>query len=79
MPSTSAAAAAAAADRSKQVMEKKKKKTVFDEMGSSLPEEKSEDLCMSSISEYLIKTLPGWHVEELLGPSPPAEGLCEVC
>lgn len=69
----------AAADSSKQVMEKKKKKTVFDEMGSSFPEEKSEDLCMSSISEYLIKTLPGWHVEELLGSSPPTDGLCEVC
>ncbi|XXG66077.1 hypothetical protein AAC387_Pa05g3626 [Persea americana] len=75
--SVSSTSAAAAADSSKQVMEKKKKKTVFDEMGSSLPEEKVEDLCMSSISEYLIKTLPGWHVEELLGSSPPADGLCE--
>lgn len=33
----------------------------------------------SSISEYLIDTLPGWHVEDFLdSPSPPF-GFCKVC
>ncbi|KAL4277873.1 hypothetical protein GQ457_03G038410 [Hibiscus cannabinus] len=31
----------------------------------------------SSISEYLIEMLPGWHVEDFLDPSSPPFGLCK--
>ena len=33
----------------------------------------------SSISEYLMETLPGWHVEDFLDPSFPSNGFCKVC
>lgn len=34
----------------------------------------------SSISEYLIEMLPGWHVEDFLDPSSsPNYGFCKVC
>lgn len=33
----------------------------------------------SSISEYLIETLPGWHVEDLLDFSSKPFGFCKVC
>lgn len=34
----------------------------------------------SSISEYLIEMLPGWHVEDFLDPSTsPPFGFCKVC
>lgn len=34
----------------------------------------------SSISEYLIETLPGWHFEDfLLDPSSAANNFCKVC
>ncbi|KAL2460090.1 B-box zinc finger protein 21 [Abeliophyllum distichum] len=32
----------------------------------------------SSISEYLIKTLPGWHVEDLLDPSSSPHVFCKI-
>ncbi|KZV20154.1 B-box zinc finger protein 21 [Dorcoceras hygrometricum] len=32
----------------------------------------------SSISEYLVETLPGWHVEDFLDPSPLPYGLCKT-
>ncbi|XP_068639226.1 B-box zinc finger protein 20-like isoform X2 [Aristolochia californica] len=38
---------------------------------------KSLEGCTSSISEYLIETLPGWHVEDFLSSSP-TDGLCKV-
>lgn len=33
----------------------------------------------SSISEYLIETLPGWHVEDFLDSSTTPFGFCKVC
>lgn len=33
----------------------------------------------SSISDYLIKTLPGWHVEELLDSYYEPRSMCKVC
>ncbi|XP_058098696.1 B-box zinc finger protein 20-like [Magnolia sinica] len=36
-----------------------------------------EEACTSSISEYLIKMLPGWHVEDLLDSSA-TDGLCKT-
>ncbi|KAG9442823.1 hypothetical protein H6P81_018677 [Aristolochia fimbriata] len=38
---------------------------------------KSLEGCTSSISEYLIETLPGWHVEDFLD-SAPTDGLCKT-
>lgn len=36
-------------------------------------------VCTSSISEYLMETLPGWHVEDFLDPSSSSPyGLCKV-
>lgn len=33
----------------------------------------------SSISEYLMETLPGWRVEDFLEPSIATNGFCKVC
>lgn len=33
----------------------------------------------SSISEYLMETLPGWRVDDFLDPSCSHPGLCKVC
>lgn len=33
----------------------------------------------SSISEYLMETIPGWPVEDLLDPSFASNGFCKVC
>lgn len=77
---------------SKEKKKNRKKEEASNDMGSSLPLEKmantcsnssqgskSEDLCTSSISEYLIEMLPGWHVEDLLASSTaPVDGPCEV-
>ncbi|RWR85890.1 B-box zinc finger protein 20-like protein isoform X1 [Cinnamomum micranthum f. kanehirae] len=78
-------------DHNSNKEEDNKKEEASTEMGSSLPVEKmanaftdssqgskTEDLCTSSISEYLMETLPGWHVEDLLASSAPVEGLCET-
>ncbi|XXG74818.1 hypothetical protein AAC387_Pa07g3440 [Persea americana] len=78
-------------DNSNEKKKNKKKEEASTEMGFSLPVEKmanastdssqgskTVDLCTSSISEYLMKTLPGWQVEDLLASSAPVEGLCET-
>ena len=33
----------------------------------------------SSISEYLMETLPGWRVDDFLDPSGSSNGFCKVC
>ena len=39
----------------------------------------SEGGSTSSISEYLIEMLPGWHVEDLLDSTSAPSGFCKVC
>jgi hypothetical protein len=39
----------------------------------------SVPLSTSSISEYLMETLPGWRVEDFLDPSIAINGFCKVC
>ncbi|KAF5951480.1 hypothetical protein HYC85_009424 [Camellia sinensis] len=56
---------------------------------TSIPSRVDEDRCMnssqersvstSSISEYLMETLPGWRVDDFLDPSCFPHGFCEVC
>lgn len=45
---------------------------------SSLPIGEQASDSTSSISEYLMETLPVWHVEDLLDPSS-HYGFCKVC
>ncbi|XP_041012204.1 B-box zinc finger protein 20-like isoform X1 [Juglans microcarpa x Juglans regia] len=37
----------------------------------------TDSISTSSISEYLMETLPGWRVEDLLDPAFPANGFCK--
>lgn len=43
------------------------------------PEYGIPSVSTSSISEYLMETLPGWHVEDFLDPSCSPHGFCKVC
>lgn len=45
---------------------------------SRLPPGEQASDSTSSISEYLMETLPGWHVDDLLDPSS-HYGFCKVC
>ena len=44
----------------------------------SLPVSEQASDSTSSISEYLIETIPGWHVEDLMDPSS-HYGYCKIC
>ncbi|XP_057493418.1 B-box zinc finger protein 20-like [Actinidia eriantha] len=39
----------------------------------------SSVMSASSISEYLMETLPGWRVDDFLDPSSSPHGFCKVC
>lgn len=42
--------------------------------------QQEDSVSASSISEYLMETLPGWHVEDFLdSPSCSPYGFCKVC
>lgn len=65
----------------------KRSRTVSNEISSSASVEinpmpsntDNASYSTSSISEYLMETLPGWQVEDFLDPSFASNGFCKVC
>lgn len=79
-------------NRSSQSSKKRPTKTVYDEVFSSSSNAKTTpptykvhenqtshtvSISTSSISEYLIETLPGWRFEDFLDPSSATNGFCK--
>ncbi|KAL5985810.1 hypothetical protein ACLOJK_027797 [Asimina triloba] len=58
------------------VADKNQEKTATDHRDHDVPKSQELESCTSSISEYLIKMLPGWHVEDFLDSS--ADGVCKT-
>ncbi|XP_059651171.1 B-box zinc finger protein 20-like [Cornus florida] len=46
---------------------------------SKVDHEQEGSISTSSISEYLMETLPGWQVEDFLDPACSSHGFCKVC
>jgi hypothetical protein len=87
--SSSSSAAAASTDVCEPVPDHKSQPVIKNSAATSLAVsptaitdkvgEKSPMDQTSSISEYLIETLPGWHVEEFLDSTYDPFGFCKVC